>query len=539
MPDRSRRTQVRGAATATTEYDVIIVGAGSAGCVLANRLSADPDRTVLLIEAGASDRTANVAVPAAFKKLFKSGRDWNFATDPEPGCSDRELYVPRGKMLGGSSSMNAMIYIRGSRSDYDGWASAGCEGWSYDEVLPFFRRSENNERITDGYHGQGGELNVADQRSPNVLSHAFVAAATEWGLAANDDFNGANQDGAGLFQVTQRNGRRWSACNAFLAPVRRRANLDVLTGAHVTEIVLEGSRAVGVAYVSSGRRSVVRCRDEVVVSAGSIMSPHLLMLSGIGPADHLAAIGVTPVVDLPVGEGLQDHPVPMVVFECTEPVSLTDAAAESPRSLFEYARRRTGMLTSNIGEAGAFVRSDPALAEPDLQFHFGPAYFVEHGFRTIEGHAFTMGPVLVKPRSRGAVRLASRDPFAPPRVSGGILSDPADVRALASGVTIAREMGHSHAFDRFRGPELHPGPEVTATRELEDYVRTVTELLYHPVGTCAMGPPGQAVVDPELRVNGLSGLRIADASIMPTIVSGNTNAATIMIAERTAELMRA
>ncbi len=518
------------------EYDYVIVGAGSAGCVLANRLSADPSRSVLLLEAGGSHRHPNVHIPAAFPKLFKSKRDWDYMTEPEPALKGRSVFIPRGKMLGGSSSMNAMIYIRGRRRDYDGWAEAGCDGWSYDDVLQLFKRSEDNQRIKDRYHGVGGELHVTDLVSPNPMSRAFVDACVAWGMAANDDFNGASQEGAGFYQVTQKKAGRWSTARAFLDPVRKRPNLSVVTGAHATEIVFDGTVATGVAYLSRGTRTIARAGREVVLAAGAINSPQLLMLSGIGPAGHLREHGIDVRVDLPVGQNLQDHPVVMLVYESKEEVSLADA--EKPRALLEYAAFRRGMLSSNIGEAGGFVRTSTNLADPDIQFHFGPAYFVKHGFETFEGHAFSIGPTLISVESRGVVELASADPLAKAVIQGNYLSARADVEAMVAGVKITREIAAGAALQPFRGREIYPGPGYDTDAELEEYVRQVAELLYHPVGTCAMGPSGAAVVDPELRVNGIEGLRVADASIMPSIVGGNTNAPTIMIAEKAAALIQ-
>ena len=516
-------------------YDYVVIGAGSAGCVLANRLSALPDRSVLLLEAGGSHRHMNTHIPAAFPKLFKTKRDWDYMTEPETSLKGRSVYIPRGKMLGGSSSMNAMIYIRGRREDYDGWAAAGCKGWSFDDILPYFRRSEDNARIRDEYHGIGGELHVDDLRSPNPLSRAFVDACVQWGMPANDDFNGASQSGAGFYQVTQRRGARWSAAHAFLRPVRKRPNLTAETGAHATRLIVESDRVTGVAYVVGGERRVAHAEREVVVAAGAINSPQLLMLSGIGPADHLRDVGIDPVADLPVGDNLQDHPVVMMVYECPAPVSLADA--EKPKALLEYLAFRRGMLSSNIGESGCFVKTRSDRDAADVQFHFGPAFFVEHGFQTYDGHAFSMGPTLVSVESRGTVRLASANPFDKMRITGNYLTADADMQAMVAGVRLGREIAHQRAFDDFRGREIYPGPDYQTDAEVEEYIRQVAELLYHPVGTCAMGPQGSAVVDPELRVNGIEGLRVADASVMPVIPGGNTNAPTIMIAERAADLM--
>jgi choline dehydrogenase len=517
------------------EYDYAVIGAGSAGCVLANRLSADPDRSVLLLEAGASNRHPNVLIPAAFAKLFRTKRDWGFRSDPDPNLEGRELYMPRGKMLGGSSSMNAMIYIRGRRADYDAWEAAGCTGWGYAGILPYFIRSEHNDRIRDEFHGSDGELDVADPRSPNRLSEAFVEACVEWGLAPNDDFNGASQLGAGLFQLTQRRGRRWSAADAFLKPAAKRPNLEITTRAHVTRIVIEGARAAAVEYRLGSKTHRIRVRREVVVSAGALNSPQLLMLSGIGPAEHLRSHGIEPKVDLPAGLGLQDHPAILTAFDSASDIGIDDA--ESLRYLPDYVLRRRGKLTSNVAEAGAFFKTNAALDVADIQFHFAPAYFNNHGFTTRDGFAMTIGPTLVSPRSRGRVLLRSGDPAAPIRVEGNYLSHREEIVSLIAGVRAARDVAGQAALSECRGAEIHPGPEVMTDTEIEAYIRHVAEMLYHPVGTCAMGPAGTAVVDPELRVNGIEGLRVADASIMPTIVGGNTNAAVIMIAEKAADLI--
>jgi len=517
------------------DYDYIVVGAGSAGCVLANRLSADPDHQVLLIEAGGPDKGMNVKVPAAFSKLFKTDQDWDFETEPEPNLKGRSLYVPRGKMLGGSSSMNAMIYIRGRRQDYDGWAAAGATGWSYDEVLPYFKRSENNDRIHDEFHGVDGELHVTDLRTVNPLTEAFVSSCIDWGMEANGDFNGSSQLGTGTYQVTQKKGARWSTASAFLHPVAKRPNLTTVTGATVNRVMLEGSRATGVEMTVGSVRDVARCRGEVIVSAGAINSPQILMLSGIGPAAALHRHDIPVVQELPVGLGLQDHPVVMVVYESTQPVSLRDA--EKPKSLVEYLAFKRGMLSSNVGEGGGFVRTRDDLDAADIQYHFGPAYFVEHGFAQHEGHAFSIGPTLVSVRSRGAVRLRSGDPSDKVRIEGNFFDHPDDLRSMVAGVKIAREVAAQPSFAPYRGAEIFPGTEHRSDAELEDYCRQVAEMLYHPVSTCAMGRPGEAVVDPELRVNGMDNLRVVDASVMPTIVGGNTNAPTIMIAERAADLI--
>jgi choline dehydrogenase len=513
----------------------VIVGAGSAGCVLANRLSEDPDARVLVLEAGGRDRHPNIKIPAAFAKQFRTRLDWDFNTEPEPHCCGRSIYIPRGKSLGGSSSMNAMVYMRGRPQDFDSWRDAGCSGWGWDELLPLFRRAENNARGASRLRGVGGPLQVCDQRSPRPLSRRFVAAAERHGIPGNEDFNGNTQEGAGLVQVYQRNGRRWSNADAYLRPAAKRSNLTVETGARATRVELTGGRASGVRYHDHrGRQQSARAEREVILAAGAIASPQLLMLSGIGPADHLRAVGVDVAVDAPaVGRNLQDHPYVVVVYESRVGGSLADA--QRPRSLLEYALRRSGPLSSNVAEACAFVRSDPSLPEADLQLHFGPVYFVENGFAEYDDHALTLGPVLISPRSRGWIELASADPAAKPRILTNTLAEPADAAALVAAMKLAREIAATEPLAEACGRELLPGPELRTDAELEDDARRRVELLYHPVGTCRMGSDDQAVLDSELRVRGVDGLRVIDASVMPQIVAGNTNAATSVIADRGAD----
>jgi choline dehydrogenase len=518
-------------------HDYVIVGAGSAGCVLANRLSEDPSNTVLLLEAGGSDRHPNVMIPAAFAKQFKTRLDWAFESEPEPGCDNRSLFVPRGKALGGSSSMNAMLYVRGRPLDYDAWREAGCEGWGWDDVRPYFLRSENREGGAGEFHGTGGPLNVADPRSPSVLTKRFIEAAQAQGLPFNPDYNATEQDGVGVVQVLQRNGRRWSAADAYLHPVRSRSNLTVVPRAHALGVELEDGRATGVRYRDRLRRTrVARADREVLLAAGAIGSPQLLMLSGVGPPDELRAAGVDVRHELPgVGRNLQDHPYCVAIWESRIGHSLLDA--EKPRALAEFLLRRSGPLTSSVAEAFAFVRSRPGLPAPDLQYHFAPAYFNDNGFDEFDGHALTMGPVLISPKSRGRITLRSGDPMAKPRILGNHLTEPEDVAALVAGIRIAREIAAEGPLAEAVGREIFPGRDVETDDDIEADVRRRVELLYHPVGTCRMGSDDDAVVDPSLRVRGIERLRVVDASVMPLIPGGNTHAPTVMIAEKASDLI--
>jgi choline dehydrogenase-like flavoprotein len=520
-------------------HDYVIVGAGSAGCVLANRLTEDPAVRVLLIEAGRRDRHPNIKIPAAFAKQFQTKLDWDLATEPEPHCDGRSLYVPRGKGLGGSSSMNAMLYVRGNPLDYDGWAAAGAEGWGWDDVRPYFLKAEDNQRGDSEHHATGGPLRVEDERSPRPLTGRFLAACEEAGVPRIDDYNGPEQDGASLVQVTQRGGRRWSAADAYLRPAQKRPNLEVVTGALVSGVEITNGTATGVRYSRRrGGERVARAEREVILAAGAIGSPQLLMLSGVGPAAQLQEAGVPVVHDLPgVGENLQDHPYVSCVWDVPGGGSLADA--EKPKALLEYLLRRSGPLSSSVAEAFAFVRSRPGLPAPDLQFHFAPAYFVDNGFEEYDGHAITMGPVLVKPQARGWVRLRSADPAAKARILTNSLSDDEDVAALVAGVRLSREIAAAGPFAEALGRELFPGAEADTDEAIAADVRRRAELLYHPVGTCRMGSDPDAVVSPALRVHGLERLRVVDASVMPLIPGGNTNAPTIMIAEKAADLIRA
>jgi len=520
-------------------YDYVIVGAGSAGCVLANRLSADPAARVLLLEAGGKDGSPNIKIPAAFPNQFHTKLDWDFATEPEPHVDDRSLYVPRGKSLGGSSSMNAMLYVRGRPLDYDGWAAQGAPGWAYADVLPYFKRSEDNVRGGSEFHGVGGELHVGEQRSPRPIDRAFLEACTAAGIPRIADYNGPEQDGAAMFQVTQRDGRRWSSADAFLRPVLRRPNLAVRTKAMVLGVELEGERAVGV-RVRQGRdgNELVRAERQVVLCAGAIGSPQLLLLSGIGPADELRQVGVPVHHDLPgVGRNLQDHPFVTILWEVTDQQTLY--GADKPKRVAEWVLRRSGPLSSTVAEVVAFVRTRSGLPAADIQFHMGAAYFDDHGAEEYDGHCIAIGPVLVSPQARGQVWLRSPDPADKPMIITNSLAAPDDLASLIAGMRLAREIANQSPLKETIVKELKPGADAVDGEDLAADLRRRLMLIYHPVGTCRMSDTDQAaVVDSHLRVHGIEGLRVVDASIMPIIPGGNTNAPTIMIAEKAADLIR-
>ena len=521
-------------------HDYVIVGAGSAGCVLANRLSEDPSVRVLLVEAGGKDRSLKIKIPAAFPQQFHTKLDWDYATEPEPHVDGRSLYIPRGKALGGSSSMNAMLYVRGRPLDYDGWEAQGAPGWGYADVLPYFKRAEDNVRGASEFHGAGGPLHVAEQRSPRPLSRRLLAASEAAGIPRIADYNGPEQDGASMFQVTQKNGQRFSAADAYLRPARTRPNLELRTGVTVLGVELEGDRAVGV-RLSKGRGGIelVRAQREVLLSAGAIGSPQLLLLSGIGAPDELRAAGVEVRHELPgVGRNLQDHPFVTVLWEVSDTDTLY--GADKPRPLAEWLLRKSGKLSSTVAEVVAFTRTRGGLPAADIQFHMGAAYYEDHGAETYEGHCMVIAPVLVSPRARGQVWLRSADPAAKPRIITNTLSEPDDVESLLAGMRLAREIAASSPLQEIVVSELKPGLAALEREELEADLRRRLMLIYHPVGTARMSDTHpQAVVDSQLRVHGLHGLRVIDASIMPTITGGNTNAPAIMIAERAADLIRA
>jgi choline dehydrogenase len=510
--------------------DYVIVGAGSAGCVLASRLSEDPDVTVTLLEAGGPDSAPELRVPAAFPIFFKSSLDWDLLGEQEPGLGGRRLYMPRGRVIGGSGSINAMIYVRGNRLDYDDWAREGCEGWSYDDVLPYFKRSEDNERGADEYHGVGGAMAVSESRSMNALVDTMLEAAVQAGYELNPDLNGERQDGVGRFQLTQRDGRRCSPADAFLHPAEERPNLEVKTAAFVRRIVFEGRRAVGVEVVRDGVQETVRAEREVILSAGAFQSPVLLMLSGIGPAEELEPFGLEVLEDLPVGRNLQDHFMAQVNYVTDEETLFGIFTPENFALLHHDGR---GPLTSNIPEAGGFFRTQPDLPAPDVEFHFAPSMFYDEGLTAPHDSGYCFGPVVIKPTSRGRVTLRTPLPESKPRVLCNFLTTEEDRRSAIEGMRIALEIAAQPALKAVERAPFSV-PESDSDDDLLDFVRRVGQTVYHPTSTCAMG----AVVDPELRVYGTEALRVVDASVMPTITRANTHATTIMIAEKAADLIR-
>ena len=526
----------------TAEFDYVIVGAGSAGCVLANRLSANGKHSVLLLEAGPKDTNIWIHVPIGYGKLFKEKSvNWMYQTEPEPGLGGRQVFQPRGKVLGGSSSINGLLYVRGQHEDYDRWRQRGNVGWGYDDVLPYFKKAENQQRGADDYHGSGGPLSVSDWRHDDPLSEAFVKAAVETGIPFNPDFNGATQEGAGFFQTTTRRGRRASSAFSYLKPAKNRGNLHIETSALAQRIVFEGKRARAVEYRQNGNLRTARARKEVLVSSGAYNSPQLLQLSGVGPADLLKTHGIDVVLDAAgVGNDLQDHLQVRIVTRCAQRITLNDVVNHPLRRAMagvRWALARSGPLTIAAGTSGAFFKTNPRLASPDIQIHFIPFSTDKMGENLHPFSGFTASVCQLRPESRGSLKIRSADPSAPPEIRINYLATETDRAAFIDGIGMLRKILAAPALKAYCVDEVYPGADVTSDADVLDFCRKTGSTVYHPTSTCRMGNDPLAVVDQRLRVRGIEGLRVVDASVMPDLMSGNTNAPTIMIAEKASDMI--
>ncbi|MBL4608799.1 MAG: choline dehydrogenase [Pseudomonadales bacterium] len=538
-------------------FDYIIIGGGSAGCVLANRLSANPNNTVCLLEAGVSGGAKRhkylIKAPIGIGLLmWHPTLNWGFHSQPEPQLNNRTLYSPRGKVLGGSSAINAMVYIRGQKEDYDAWAAAGNTGWGWDTLLPLFKRQENQLRTADNLcgtalhnsdlHGTGGPVCIDDPNHVDALSRTFISAGEELGYRNNPDFNGLNQEGFGYFQLNQLNGERWSASRAFLDPIKHRKNLTILTEAHAAKLLIEDHKAIGVEYLKSNSINRIHSKKETILCGGTFASPQLLMLSGIGPKEELAKHDIPLIHPLEgVGKNLQDHLDIILRHKNKQPAGFglsARFALKAAKAPFQYLKNRNGFFSSNTSEVGAFIKSDAEMDRPDIQMHFTPMYIKKHGrSKPPLGHAYSLHLCNLRPKSRGEILLNSANASDAPKIHYHFLENEEDLKAMIKAVKLGREILETHAFSDYRKKELAPGEDKQSDAEIAEFIREEAESIYHPVGTCKMGNDPLAVVDEQLRVSGIQGLRVADASIMPSLISGNTNATSMVIAERAAELI--